>query len=865
MLAMEFRLPDATPSADFQPDPLDPLVEEFVRRLEDDASSVDLESFCQSAPREIQSALRERCADVLVLRRVLPAPLAAQAPHPPGAGQMLGEFRLLSEIGRGAMGVVYLARQISLQRTVALKVLFPHLSTVERSVERFRRESKSAAKLQHPAICPVHAVGEERGLHYFAMEFVDGRNLAAEIEGVRRRRAEQRGPAPQDRLAIEPERSYESQVADLVAQVADALDYAHKSGVIHRDIKPQNILIGRDGRPYLVDFGLAKDVDDQTMSRTGEIAGTPFYMSPEQADGRRAELDARTDVFSLGVVLYEMLTLRRPFEGKTSQQILLQITSVDPAPVRKLNPDTPRDLETICHHALEKDPARRYASAGAFALDLRRFLAHQSIVARPPSLPEVVRRKLSQHRSLVATAAAAVILTLVATGFSRELEARGRSRAAADWLAGVDLGRALADADSFAILDAKRRIRAANERRAALDPDVRQRLDRTESAIEEWGNSRLLAAQTRVNDVRKVQAHELEGAPWREFSPTPDDMRIDLDQAVDDLRTAALLYPDDPQLALAARQASVWPHVSIQTPTPGARVTLRRLTIDGLGEPVDLGLTPIESTEVKRGAYVVTVVASDGGFAEVLRLFDRRYHDYSIDVRPRRVDEVRDGMVYVSAGDVRYRELNDPEGRLRDGRIERGYWIDRTEVSNADYKRFVDATGHPPPSFWTDVDFASIADKPVIGVRWSDALLYAEWVGKRLPTLIEWQVAARGRSGWLYPWGDDPSKLSTLAILPDGDDSKVEDYVRLAEPVDSHPEGASPFGLLHTLDNVQEWCWEFSRSYMPRASMQYDSALRIGGSFATQTSAAQLDVIYSLQTDKKMLTLGFRCAKSEAP
>ena len=857
-------MPHASPTPDSDAE-LDALVERFVQQLEVDGQ-VDLERFCSSAPNALQSALRQRCADVLVLRRVLPTPIAAQAPHPPAAGQTLGDFRLLSEVGRGAMGVVYLARQASLQRMVALKVLYPHLSAIERSVERFRREAKSAARLRHPGICPVFAVGEERGLHWFAMEFVDGSNLAAELELVRRRRAEQRAPSPEERLAVDPSRSYEAQIAELVASVADALEYAHGEGVVHRDVKPQNILLGRDGRVLLVDFGLAKDREDQALSQTGEVAGTPFYMSPEQAEGRRDELDRRSDVFSLGVVLYELLTLRRPFEAQNSQALLLRIASATPEPPRRLNPDVPRDLETICLHALEKSPAARYATAREFAADLRRFLAHQSIVARPPSSAELVRRKLSRHRTLLGGVAAAILLTSAGAWLRSDLRARQRGEDVWTQLSQVDLDAALAANDAATLRNVVELASAAEQSDVALDVERRASARALRARVREHVAPQLERALGAIAQVRERQRVELEASTWREFTVQAADERALLLRSFDELRLA-VADPQAPWGAAveAAQLSAASPRLSVSSTRPGSNVTLRRITPAGLGPPVSLGSAPIEARAVEPGAYRIVVEAADGATAEHTRVLERLFWDYRIESRPRTDAEVASDMVFVPAGGARARRFGMRESELVEVQIDSAYWIDRTEVSNAAYKRFVEATGCPPPPTWQGVDFAAIADLPVMGIRWGEAILFAEWCGKRLPTLLEWQVAARGREGRSLPWGEERELVVAQSNVASGLASAFSDYLRLAEPVASRPESASPFGLLHTLDNVTEWCEGFTATGVQSQWLNYGYALRLGGSYVNSAQDVSLALISSSETDKYFHNTGLRCARTHAP
>jgi tetratricopeptide (TPR) repeat protein len=338
-----------------------------------------------------------------------------------GPGAPLGDFRIIREVGRGGMGVVYEAEQISLGRRVALKVL-PFAATMDpRQLQRFHNEARAAAGLHHTNIVPVHAVGQERGVHYYAMQFIDGRTLAEFI-------AQQRPDAAAPAEAVAPEATvppaaqatsaaprdaaYFRRVAEWGIQAAEALDHAHQQGVFHRDIKPANLLVDVQRNLWVTDFGLAQIQSDARLTRSSELVGTLRYMSPEQALAKRAVVDHRTDIYSLGATLYELLTLRPVFTGSDRQELLRQIAFEEPAAPRSLNGAIPTELETIVLKALEKDPAERYSTAKELADDLRCFLNDEPIRwARRPPWPKVALKWARRHR-LAVGAALCLMLTL---------------------------------------------------------------------------------------------------------------------------------------------------------------------------------------------------------------------------------------------------------------------------------------------------------------------------------------------------------------------------------------------------------------------------------------------------------------------
>jgi eukaryotic-like serine/threonine-protein kinase len=442
-----------------------PSREEFLARH---AAIAEALADCLDGLELVQSAARE-----------LPAPdppVTAEEALPPST--CLGDFRIVREVGRGGMGIVYEAQQVSLGRRVALKVL-PYAAALDpRHLQRFQVEAQAAAHLHHAHIVPVFAVGSDRGVHYYAMQFIDGRTLAAVVRELRHR-AERpsgsgadelglaEGPGPAKPPAAEPPstidagtafpddddrgsssdrsasrggahrgRAFFRTAARLGVQAAEALEHAHALGVVHRDIKPSNLMLDAKGALWVTDFGLARFQDDSELTRTGDVMGTLRYMSPEQARARRAVVDHRTDIYSLGVTLYELLTLRPAFDGRDRHELLRRIAEEEPAAPRKINPAVPRDLETIVLKAMAKEVAGRYASAQELADDLRRFLDDQPIRARRPTLLAHAAKWTRRHRAAVVSAATVLALavavgtTLLWGAYQREQGMRIREREA---------------------------------------------------------------------------------------------------------------------------------------------------------------------------------------------------------------------------------------------------------------------------------------------------------------------------------------------------------------------------------------------------------------------------------------------------
>jgi serine/threonine protein kinase/formylglycine-generating enzyme required for sulfatase activity len=404
-------------------------------------------------------ALRELLAPMLVGDRdaagdgdASRAPAAVRGHGSPWAiGTLAAGYRIESVIGRGGMGTVMLATETGLGRLVAVKALHAGAST-ERALWRFQREARLLAQLDHPGIVKVLAAGVHAEVPFYAMEFVDGaslrhvlenlrrsglptdgRPLQAAIDGAAARFDESPGLIASQPSPRQPAKNYPAAIAQVGAEVADALACAHAAGIVHRDVKPANVLLRRDGRALLADFGIARREAGPDLTLTGDIAGTPFYMSPEQARGD--PVDHRSDLFALGTVLYEALTLQRPFDGETTLAVLDRLQKHEPEAPQRLNPALPRDLAAIVLQAMNKLPSERYQHANAMAADLRAFLAGEPVTAHPPNAWRRLRRwaRREPWQAIAATTAMATLLVIGVGSwlFTRRLVAEGQRTAAA--------------------------------------------------------------------------------------------------------------------------------------------------------------------------------------------------------------------------------------------------------------------------------------------------------------------------------------------------------------------------------------------------------------------------------------------------
>ncbi len=409
-----------------------------------------------------KSLLEDRTRSVATDALSMPVQTESQEAHFP----RIDGYRIVGVIGQGGMGVVYRAVQRKLERTVALKVLPAVIGSASpAAVSRFRREAHAAARLHHTHIIPIYDFGESHGGYYYAMELITGQPLNVLIRRFAEQNAASASPSRlaellrrtttdyTDRMSLDIRsgdytsrdssppsevttprggRLYYRQVARWVADAAEALHYAHGQGIIHRDIKPANIILSPDGRVMIGDFGLAKTVDEDSLTMTGSLMGTVRYLSPEQAMARRIPVDHRTDIYSLGATMYELLTFQPVFPGDDDKQVLSAIITKEPAPPRKIGSYVPVELETICLKTLEKSPDARYETARALAEDLRRYVNDLPIVAKRPGPIRRTIKFAKRHKALVVTISAALLLAVSAVFFT--LERRGRQREEVDRL-----------------------------------------------------------------------------------------------------------------------------------------------------------------------------------------------------------------------------------------------------------------------------------------------------------------------------------------------------------------------------------------------------------------------------------------------
>ena len=710
---------------------------------------------------------------------------------PPEPPPRLGEFALKHVLATGGCGVVWVARQASLDRDVAVKVLTAGPGTSAAQIERFHREPLAASSLNHPHIVPVFAEGRTGDTHWFAMQLVDGHSLAREIE-LQRARNVADPPPLLPRFATG---QWFAAVARICADAADALHLAHQHRIVHRDVKPHNLLLDRQGNVVVADFGIARDERYGALTETGAIAGSWPYMSPEQARIEKDPVDHRTDIYSLGVVLYELLTLARPYEGTTSQEVIDQIRRAPARPVCRRNRQVPRDLETICMAAIARCPADRYATAADLRDDLLRFLEHQAITRQPPSLPVRVQQWLHRRRRPLTLAATVVVVSIVSLLVQSSVYVAAEH---SNLIQRCDALLRSGNLDALPVGDLAalwRDVRGAGDSAApsarAADATLMTYRD---GLLTRWHDGLEAAARAPEPTARYGAIMSAFQLGWRAHS-------------LDPARAMPAEFDENPFHCAVGITVTD----DLNRPVP-ATVGMQYLDpTTGLAEDeVLLGPAPIARWRARDGMYRLVVHSAQYGERTFSRLFAvAERTTVVLDVHA--VDDPMGGMVRIPAGTLQIGPTDGPAHGLRGRAVAiPEFWIDRCEVTVADYRRFLRDTNHrpTPPSF--DRIPASHDRRPVVNVTWADARAYAEWAGKRLPSLPEWMLAARGAgpNPRLLPWAG-PGIFGNCQAAVDFDngsaDSRFEAYLRHATDVDASLDSRTPEGVFELLGNVEEW------------------------------------------------------------
>ncbi len=632
----------------------------------------------------------------------------------------LGDFHIERRLGCGGMGVVYQAHQISLNRRVALKVLPSALVGNNSAIERFHREARAAARLRHPNIVTIHAEGIEQGVCYFAMEMVDGPTLDEVIDELRSVAANEKGT---DVDHIEPiratpcmlrdcrtSREYFHGVARLLAEVADALAYAHDEGIIHRDVKPSNLMLAPDGRLVLLDFGIARICQEQEMTAAGAFVGTPRYMSPEQIRSETPGPDQRSDVYALGATMYELLTLRPLFDGRNREEVIGQILSAEPVRPRQIDRDIPVDLETICLKATEKEPLSRYETAADMAEDLRRYLAGHVVRARLPGATDRLVKLIRRRK----TAAILALCLLIATAFALTIAWKHYSTRWAQQNAMAQIDRLIQEEAHFAAF-------VIAERAARYIPEDPLLVNRWPLMSREYS----IATQPAGAKVF-LKDYSAARSSWRYVGTTP-------------VKHARIPFGTN---RWRVEKSGFVPIESVHSND------LPRLRAD----PADLkpGHMSFFLHEVRRHpANMVWIGPSD--------LNQRRLYPGQPKIPPAPAFLI--GKYEVT--NRRFREFVDRGGYeapelwehpfIKDGRVIA--WSEGIE-------QFRDQTGRPGPATWRHGRYsAREADFPVGGVSWYEAAAYARFRDLHLPTIYHWTWSAHA--------DDNPSRIAHLSNFSD--------------------------------------------------------------------------------------------------
>ncbi len=787
---------------------------------------------------------------------------------PASAPRFLGTYRIIKELGRGGMGVVYLGMDDSMARLVAIKVLPAEFSQNPEYLERFRREQGAISRLQHPGIIPIYATGEQDGLHYFVMQFVRGKSLGLWLkefwtdEGLWQSEESGITKAEGNKNHEHPERTL-GQFLYIVERCAIALHFAHGNGILHRDIKPGNIVVDDENNPIILDFGLAKQESEQTITKTGNILGTVPFMSPEQITANHGEIDHRSDLYSLGVILYQGLTGQLPFQSKRFESLMTKIISREAVPPRKLNPELSQDLEVVTLKCLEKDPHRRFANCQALAEDLGRIRAHQSILAEPIGPLGRVHRWAKRNR----LQAAISLVLLIVLGFfgafvaQRKIAAQRLEEESAKNLRTIAMSL-LKEANDWG--EKVNRFRQERERAFLGKADMK-----TGRKIRNLG--------AKIKDAQQKQAGNLQ----RAVEKFDDALKSIPNEEAEDARQSALrswfTIAEDNQdrsvCASIANRLRASGHaepspstglISLRTQPVGARVTACRWVASGDGrlklsaENFDLGTTPITRQPLGLGSWQLIIRHQDCQTIIYPVLSERNQHwgdpswhqdrfkDKKWDVElPAKDSFDCDAWAFVANGPFLAtwppfcKELDAPTSWA----WEEAFLIRKRETTFGEFLPFFLETQSPAagikpedrhffgPLFFDEGQIKSRFERDpdgelrilepagrsreqlmraaVCGIIGYTANFYAKFVtantGEQvsLPTPRQWEKAARGVDGRLFPWGNGfdwsytAGRRSLAQPLGPGSTTLLPG---------SYPIDKSPYGCLDMAGNAGEWC-----------------------------------------------------------
>jgi formylglycine-generating enzyme required for sulfatase activity len=675
---------------------------------------------------------------------------------------------------------------------------------------KFHREAEAGGRQRHPGIVAVHAVGEHEGVHFIAQELVEGgRTLEDKLESLRKA-----GDLPS---------GYFREVAQDIASTADALHHAHETGVIHRDVKPSNILLTENGQPKITDFGLAKLEDALALSRTGDFSGTPYYMSPEQVTSRGKEVDRRTDIYSLGVTLYEMLTLRRPFEGKSSYEVLKKIPVVDPPDPHKANPRVPRDLSTICSKAMDKLPGKRYQTMQDLADDLRRFLSGEVVLAKPAGAATRLMKRIRRNpmlSSAIGVALAAVVI-LIAWGILYFIQLKIQ----------YEEIRRHSDLNLIYRLQAEQEelwpaySEEINEMRTWLD-DARGLVSRLEQhkqtlmplQSKEW-------LKRREQELRDNLEKLISG-----IASLQDERPGSIKDVEERLQFASTVYDES-----ITKYKDEWDHAiasiadSEECPQyNGLRIT-PQIGLVPIGKDPDSGLwefAHLQTGEIpKRGQDGKLVPCEEMGLVFVLL--------------PGGTFRMGAMMPDPEGGHPLGSPNVDPEAEVDEAPVHEvdinPFFLSKYEMTQAQWLRF---TGENPSHSQPGRKFVGNVSllHPVEDVNWKECNQVLFRMNLRLPSEAEWEYAARAGTTTVWCTGNDKQSLEGSANLHDwfyhdkqGDPTAayeewLNDGYDIHAPVGSFFPNA--FGLHDVHGNLWEWCQDSYDYYYhtPRDGSPFESA-----------------------------------------